>query len=155
MVQSFQQRVKVFAGEKVSTRIFVENSYGTYSLECGSSKTSTAGVGMMEMRLRFRTQHMMHLHWTTRALAVRSSLPTVMRTGERRNVLARRLTDSGQVALTGKARIMSARTENRTSKGNVHISVCRLADSAVCPIMVRMSFSNPLSSIRSASSRTR
>ena len=38
---------------------------------------------------------------------------------------------------------------------NVHIRVCRPSPWVVYPIMVRMSFSKPLSSIRSASSNTR
>lgn len=53
--------------------------------------------------------HEEHIHCTTRELAVRSSLPTVMRTGVRWNVFASRLTDSGQVALTKEFSVVKKR----------------------------------------------
>jgi hypothetical protein len=91
---------------------------------------------------------------STRLFAVRSSLPTVTRTGSRWNEAASFRTESGHVALT---RRFCERPNTRTyeQRFHVHIRVCRSSPSVVYPIMVRMSFSKPLSSIRSASSNTR
>ena len=91
---------------------------------------------------------------STRLFAVRSSLPTVTRTGRFWNVLASRLTASGHVALT-KNNKKAMSTDEPRSPLDLHIKVCLSFAGFVAAIIFRMSFSNPLSNIRSASSRTR
>lgn len=93
----------------------VDGTDGSHSFERESSKTST--------------------NCSTRLFAVKSSLPTVTRTGSRWNDDASLRTASGQVAL--------------------NINVCLSSPCTVWPMIDRISFSNPLSSILSASSSTR
>lgn len=89
-----------------------------------------------------------------RLFADSSSDPTVMRTGSLRNVAAKRLTDSGHVAET--APVSERLRHQRRGAQNVHMTVCRpLVLSGQCAMIRLMSFSNPASSIRSASSRHR
>lgn len=74
-------------------RFFVEE---TYSFDRGSSKTSIA-IGAHQFN---PSKPRYFKPCSTRLFAVKSSLPTVTRTGSRWNVLASCLTESGQVALT-------------------------------------------------------
>lgn len=90
----------------------------------------------------------------TRLFAVRSSLPTVTRTGSRWNEAASFRTESGHVALT-KIYCERVDARTRTARFHAHIRVCRSAPWVVYPIIVRISFSKPLSNILSASSNTR
>ena len=74
-------------------------AFGTYSLDRASSKTS--------------------IRCSTRLFAVRSSLPTVTLTGFCWNVVAKRRTDSGHVALTvqGSTQCKTANSNSLTHHG--------------------------------------
>ena len=113
--------------------VIAEINGSNYSFDRASSKTSTL--------------------CSTLLFAVKSSLPTVTLTGSRWNVLAKRRTASGQVALTIKC--PSEHSLKLECQHNSHIIVCRSAAGFVLAMIFRISFSKPLSSILSASSKTR